>query len=271
MLLLPHIMLAQSNSAKNNNTAQISISILQIDSVIQYGLTKHTPQTYFATLYNTMVGEVCTANQNGHFTDSMLIDYIQNNFTHYYLRALSAYTTNDSLPYAWKVALDTQYCKNCSYLQWLALGTNAHINHDLYFILLDYFKTNGTANHNDKKVQKEFLIISAGETDRIVKNFVRADPNINWLEGLLIKGCKNDVKRQMKKFLKTTWQRAIEATEHPERKDELTRKQMEFAYKNTQKLLHPHFPIKVGFTMMKSLDSLPFETQLQMLVREKRE
>lgn len=271
LLLIPHIIFSQNNGEKNNSkVVSPAISIQQIDSVVNYGLTNHNPQTYFAALYNTMVGEIYAANQDGHFTDSVLIDYIQNNFTQYYLRALNAYTTNDSLPYAWKAALDTQNCKNCSYVQWLALGTNAHINYDLYFILLEYFKTNGTANHNDKKARKEFFMISARETDRIVKNFVRTDPNINWLEGFLIKNGKNGVKMQMKQFLKTTWQRAIEATEHPERKDELTRKQMQFIYSNAQKLLNPHFPIKLGFNMMKSLDQLSFETQLQMLEKEKR-
>ena len=263
LLLIPYIIFSQNIGVKNISTHTNSVQ--QIDSVVQLGLSTQTPQTYFAALYNTMVGEIHAANQNGHFTDSVLIDYIQNNFTQYYLYMLSAYKTNDSLPYAWKVALDTQNCKNCSYVQWLALGTNAHINHDLYYILLEYFKANGTTNHNDKKTRKEFFTISARETDRIVKNFVSTDPNINWLEGLLLRSGKNGVKMQMKKFLKITWKRAIEATEHPERKEELTRKQMKFTQKNAQKLLHPNFPIKTGFNMMNSLDRLPFETKIRML------
>lgn len=237
----------------------------QIDSVINAGMLTHRQQTYFATLYQTIANKIHTANQKHQFTDSGLIDYIQQQFTVYYLQALAKYTVGDSLPFAWKAALDSQYCKNCSYAQWLALGTNAHINHDLYFILLNYFKTNGTEGHNGKQARKTFLTISAKETDRIVLNFISTDPNISFFEGLLLKTGKGSVKRQMGRYMKTTWNRALKAAQHPEQENALTQKQTEYCNSNANRLLHPTFPLKIGFNILKSIDRLPFDTKLNML------
>lgn len=264
-LLVSCTITAQTIAEQTTKLATRKLVVEKIDSVVQQGKTTQSTVTYFAALYNTMLIEIQSANSTGHFTDSVLIDYIQKNFTSYYLNTLTAYNNNDSVPYAWMAALDTNYCKNCSYVQWLALGTNAHINHDLYFILLNYFNQFGTANHNAKKAQKEFFTISARETDRIVKVFIKTDPHISWLEGVLINSGKKGVKLQMKKYLRVTWNNALEAHKHPERQNAITQKQMAFARQNAQQFMHPKFPIKTGFKMMKSLDSLPFATKLSML------
>lgn len=237
----------------------------RLDSVLMAAAPNQLPLSYFTALYQTMVGEIQTANTKGHFTDTQLIDYIQHNFTAYYLNALGAFAMGDSLPYAWQAALDTTVCKNCSFSQWLSLGTNAHINHDLYFILLAYFKQYGTAGHNNKKARKEFFIISARETGRMVKLFIKTDPNINWAEGVVLKTGQNGVKLQMKQYLRKTWHNAMRAANSPEKEAEITQKQLAFAYKNVQHFLHLRFPVKVGFKMMKSLDKLPFETKINML------
>lgn len=264
-MLTNRLSIAQTTVEQTSKLTTRKLVVEKIDSVVQQGTTTQSPITYFAALYNTMLVEIQAANTTGHFTDSVLIDYIQKNFTAYYLNALTAYQNNDSVPYAWMAALDTNYCINCGYVQWLALGTNAHINNDLYFILLDYFGKYGIANHNAKKAQKEFFTISARETDRIVKVFIKTDPKINWLEGVLINTGKNGVKQQMKKYLRITWSNALEAATHPEKLAIITQKQMAFAQKNALQFIKPKFPIKTGFKMMKSLDNLPFATKISML------
>jgi hypothetical protein len=257
--------LKAQNTATDNKLGSRKQIMEKIDSVLNEGKKTQAPQTYFAALYTTMVGEIQKANTQGHFTDSLLIDYIQKNFTDYYLNALNSYSNNDSLPGAWQAALDTSICKNCSYVQWLALGTNAHINHDLYFILLTYFKQNGTANHQAKKTQQEFFEISARETDRIVGVFIKTDPNINTIEGFFIKNGSKAVKKQMKKYLKTTWKNAMEAANNPTKEAAITQNQLNFAQKNANAFLKGRFPIKIGFNMMKSLDKLNYETKISML------
>jgi hypothetical protein len=265
--LLLFISLFISNlSAQSNNKQVVRQQIIEkVDSVINIGKNTQAPQTYFAALYTTMVSEIQKANTKGHFTDSLLIDYIQKNFTDYYLNALNRYAKQDSLPYAWQAALDTSVCKNCSYVQWLALGTNAHINNDLYFILLTYFKQNGTTNHEAKKAQQQFFEISARETDRIVRVFIKTDPNINAFEGFIIKTGTRGVKKQMKKYLKTTWGNAMKAANNPTQETLITQKQLAFAQKNANNFLQKRLPIKMGFGMMKSLDKLSYETKISML------
>lgn len=265
LLLAPSVLPAQTSAVQTSKLTTRKLVVEKMDSVIQQGKATQKPTTYFATLYNTMLIQIQSANAAGHFTDSALIDYIQKNFTAYYLNALSAYQNNDSVPYAWRVAFDTNYCKNCSYVQWLALGTNAHINHDLYFILLSYFNQFGTANHNAKQTQNEFFTISAKETDRIVKVFIKTDPGISWFEGILLNSGKKGVKHQMKKYLKVTWINAFEAAQHPEKLNVITQKQMAFVKQNANRFIKPKFPIKTGFKMLHSLDNLPFDTKISML------
>lgn len=261
LIAFPLLVIGQHNTKKTYEPTGKQ----RLDSVLMAATPDKLPLSYFTALYNTMIGEIQTANTQGHFTDTQLIDYIQRNFTSYYLNALGAHAIGDSIPYAWKAALDTGVCKNCSFSQWLSLGTNAHINHDLYFILLTYFKKHGTTSHNDKKARKEFFIISARETGRMVKLFIKTDPKINWAEGVVLKTGQNGVKLQMKQYLRKTWHNAMKAANNPEKEAEITQQQLAFANKNAKRFLHLRFPVKVGFNMMKSLDELPFETKIGML------
>lgn len=265
LLLAQSAITAQTTGGQNSKLASRRLIVEKIDSVVRQGKTTQSPITYFAALYNAMLSEVQNANSKGHFTDSALIDYTQKNFTAYYLNTLASYQNNDSIPYVWKVALDTNYCKNCSYIQWLALGTNAHINHDLYFILLNYFNQFGTTNHNAEKIQNEFLTISNRETNRIFDAFLETDSSFNEFEEALLRSGKSNIKSEMKNSLNYTWNNALEASNHPEKAAAITKKQLEYAQKNALRLTNPGLLTKTTLNLFKSLDALPFDIKIKML------
>lgn len=234
-----------------------------LDSLIESGRKKQSPATYFARLYYTMrtkIGEGITSNT---FTDSQLVRFIHTKFAEKYLTARLAFEQGDPVPSAWKAAFDTS--GQLSYVQLLALGTNAHINHDLYFILKEYYTLHPESAGNYKVTCREIFNISAEETERVMDRFLETDTSITGFNRLLIKIGRGHIKNIMRNSLDATWRRAIEATTHAEKAEEATQKQLKLVEKNTRRFMLPQFLMKKGFNILKGLDRLSFETKVQML------
>ncbi|HYG16717.1 MAG TPA: DUF5995 family protein [Bacteroidia bacterium] len=235
----------------------------KLDSVIESGRKAQSPATYFALLYYTMRTKIGEGIDNNTFTDSQLVRFIHTKFAEKYLEARLAFENGGSVPNCWKAAFDTSV--KLSYVQLLALGTNAHINHDLYFILKEYYALYPEGTGNYKVTCNEIFTVSANETERVMDKFLETDTSIAGFNRFLIKMGRGHVKNIMRNSLNATWRRAIEAATNTGKTDKATQQQMKLVGKNTQRFLYPKFLMKKGFNILKGLDRFSFETKIQML------
>lgn len=263
-IFLMVLLLPASASAQQRYINDTTLEILLFDSARIANTVYKQPPAYFIALHHVMKNAFAEARRNNHFTDTLLLEHIQRGLAYHHLEALNAQYNGDSVSFAWRATLDTATCKNCTYLQHLALSTNAHLNHDLYFILVDFYKKYGTANHDYKKACKEVFTVSTQQTDRIISTFI-AHSSLSWFERQEIKVGKVLLKRLMKQTLGNTFKNAVQAARHPEKEPEITAKQIRFVKKNIRRFLCPRFPVKQGFNALSGLNALPFETKIKML------
>lgn len=234
-----------------------------LDSLIEAGKSTQSPATYFALLYYSMRTKIGKGIEDNSFTDTQLVRFIHKKFAEKYLEARLAFERKDSVPGCWKVALDTS--QKLSYVQLLALGTNAHINHDLYFILKEYYTLHPEDIGNYKVSCQEIYTVSADETERVIDKFLEMDTTITGFNRRLIKLGRSHVKGIMRRSLNTVWKRAIKAAQNPEKEAGVTHKQMKLVDKNSCRFLYPNFLMKKGFNVLKGLDRFSFKTKAEML------
>lgn len=107
-------------------------------SLIQQWEQRADPRAVFLNCYMMMTCNMLTAIERDEFFDSVWVNQLLHRFADYYFVALEAYEQSPaSAPTVWLLAHDAAYDPQCSALQMLLLGVNAHINYDLVLTLFD--------------------------------------------------------------------------------------------------------------------------------------
>jgi hypothetical protein len=93
--------------------------------------TELQPISYFNRAYLIVTKQINSANQDGLFNDSKLMDKLEINFARQYFDALNHYVDHGELPGAWKRVTSGWFQQKHPASLSLLLGASAHINYDL--------------------------------------------------------------------------------------------------------------------------------------------
>lgn len=173
----------------------------------------------FLRCYSMMSQNMVSAVDEGAFNDPEWMCRLIDHFAWYYFEALEHYDRERaSAPMVWALAHDTACQGNCSTLQKLLLGINAHINYDLVLALTDlmdqewknhtpamrnsrfedYCKVNEIISQTVDSVQDLVLEAHSPEMELLDVAMGRVD---EWLISRLIRSWRDEVWEQAGVFL----------------------------------------------------------------------
>lgn len=95
----------------------------------------------FNKTYYVITKNVVSTLETGHFADDETMVRFDIRFAEYYFEALARYLEGDHITHAWQRLFDA--CRNDTLyqFQFMALGVNAHVNHDIPLALKDITPT----------------------------------------------------------------------------------------------------------------------------------
>jgi hypothetical protein len=95
---------------------------------------------YFPALYARVTSNIAAAIAAGRFEDGERMDVFATTFASYYVRALRREIPR---PRCWQATWDVANDKDLLVVQHLLLGINAHVNHDLPQVVVDFADATG--------------------------------------------------------------------------------------------------------------------------------
>jgi hypothetical protein len=126
--------LASLTAAPIANAADADVRFKCLEQILRARGDRRAP---FATLYSTTTTNVNAAIAAGHFTDAAWVSRYLASFAELYRAAFHDDETghDERVPQAWRTAFAAARSGNELIIQDLALGVNAHVDHDLAYAL----------------------------------------------------------------------------------------------------------------------------------------
>jgi hypothetical protein len=159
----------------------------------------HNLQAFNQT-YRIITQRVIEKLNTGYFTDDSLLQRIDIEFAWYYFRALKDYVSKKPIAPAWEILFTRCQTNELYQFGYMALGVNAHVNHDLPLTLRTV--------HVPTSARRDFDLINPLLQERIHTVFTTLTEDshrVNHAKNLLIPTYRPLLTRLIKHWRNTAW------------------------------------------------------------------
>jgi Family of unknown function (DUF5995) len=154
---------------------ELDRALEQLDGIVAEATKSKQKYGYFAALHRRSVARVKRAIHDGLFQDGDRMVRLEAALFNQYFRAFSAYRSGKSLPIAWEVTFASEKNPNCTMLQHLLLGMNAHLHLDLGIAAAQSMKSDARGLRENDFMLRMNLLLSEIKPEAIgLGRFARA-------------------------------------------------------------------------------------------------
>jgi len=193
---------------------------------IQRWEAENDQRAVFLGCYRLMTINMGAALQAGEFNDPHWVELLLQHFSDYYFTALDAYEHQDpQTPSAWRVAFEAAQSPNCSVIQNLLLGVNAHINYDLVLAVVDLLNKEWADLPPEMRQlrQADYTQVNQviGQTTDAVQDTIleRRDPRLKILDTLLGPMDEWMISHLISSWREEVWEQAVHFLEAPDEEE----------------------------------------------------